>query len=146
MGDRLKVPFKGSLTIGGGGVMTFVGTAEDQAVYWSLEALDPRPGEGPWSPVGKLQRPRYRVGVVRFGTGFLFGTKIPFGGIVRWHPANQVDSSLTITDASRHAVNIYLAPKTPPLIRFGMHYKFGEVVFGQESGLYDRVTAKAVLD
>jgi len=146
MGDRLKVPFKGSLTIGGGGVMTFVGTAEDQAVNWSLVALDPRPGEGPWPPVGRLQKPRYRVSGIRFGTGFYYGIKIPYGASVRWHPRNEIDSGLTLTDASKHAVNIYLAPKTPPLIRYGMHYKFGEVLWGEESGLYDRVTAQAVLD
>jgi hypothetical protein len=144
MGERLKAPFFSH--VGGGGVLTFVGTAEHQAVYWSLEAIDPRPGEGPWPPVGRLQRPRYRVSPVRFGTGFYYGIRIPYGGTVRWHPANEVNSGLTITDASKHAVNIYLAPKRPPLIRYGMHYKFGEVKYGEGSGLYDRVTVKAVLD
>lgn len=146
MGDRLKVPFKSSLTVGGGGVMTFVGTDADQAVYWSLEAIDPRPGEGPWPPVGRLQRPRYRIGVVRCGTGFRVGTGIPVGGIVRWHPFLEVDSGITLTDASKHAVNIYLAPRSWSVIRVGMHYKCGEVVCGQRSGLYDRVTVKAVVE
>jgi len=147
MGIRLKAPFADSrLTISGGGVMTLVGTAEDQAVYWFLEAIDPRPGEGPWAPVGRLQRPRYRVSPIRFGTGFYYGIRIPYGADVRWHDRYTVNSGLTITDASKHATNIYLAPKTPPLIRYGMHYKFGEVKWGEESGLYDRVTAKVVLD
>ena len=143
MGERLKAPFFAH--VGGGGVLTFVGTAEHQAVYWSLEAIDPRPGEGPWPPVGRLQRPRYRVSPIRFGTGFYYGIRIPYGGTVRWHPASEVNSGLTLTDASKRAVNIYLAPKTPPRIRYGMHYKFGQVKWGEESGLYDRVTSKAVL-
>ena len=144
MGERLKAPF--FACVGGGGVLTFVGTADDQAVYWFLEAIDPRPGEGPWPPVGRLQRPRYRVSPVRFGTGFYYGIRIPYGGTVRWHSVNEVNSGLTLTDASKHATNIYLAPKAPPLIRYGMHYKFGEVKYGEGSGLYDRVTVKAVLD
>jgi len=144
MGDRLKVPF--SARVGGGGVLTFVGTADNQAVFWSMEAIDPRPGEGPWPPVGRLQRPRYRVSPIRYGTGVYCGIGIPYGAIIRWHPVNEVNSGITFTDASKHATNIYLAPKHPPLIRFGMHYKFGEVRYSEESGLYDRVTAKAVLD
>jgi hypothetical protein len=143
MGDRLKVPFLAGIQ--GGGVMTFVGTAINQAVYWFLEAIDPRPGLGPWPPVGRLQRPRYRVSPIRFGTGFQYGIRIPYGGTVRWHPASEVNSGLRLTDASKHAVNIYLAPKRPPLIRYGMHYQCGEVRYAQESGLYDRVTVKAVL-
>jgi hypothetical protein len=144
MGDRLKVPFLAGIQ--GGGVMTFVGTGINQAIYWFLEAIDPRPGLGPWSPVGRLQRPRYRVSPIRFGTGFQYGVRIPYGATVRWHPASEVNSGLTLTDASKHAVNIYLAPKRPPLIRYGMHFKFGEVRFSEESGLYDRVTVKTVLD
>ncbi|MBU4231896.1 MAG: hypothetical protein KKF43_05125, partial [Proteobacteria bacterium] len=97
--------------------MTLVGTAEDQAVFWYLEAIDPRPGEGPWAPVGRLQRPRYRVSPIRFGTGFYYGIRIPYGADVRWHDRYSVNSGLTITDASKHATNIYLAPKAPPLIR-----------------------------
>ena len=82
---------------------------------------------------------------IRFGTGFYYGIRIPYGGTVRWHSVNEVNSGLTLTDASKRAVNIYLAPKTPPRIRYGMHYKFGQVKWGEESGLYDRVTSKAVL-
>jgi hypothetical protein len=143
MGLRLKVPFISRIK--GGGVLTFVGTAPGQTVYWFLEAIDPRPGKGPWPAVGRLQRPRYRVGPIRYGTRFKYGIRIPYGGKVRWHPASEVFSGITRTDASRHAVNIYLAPDRPPLIRYGMKYKFGEVKYGQESGLYDRVTVKAVL-
>ena len=158
MGIRLKTPFADSrLTVAAGGVMTLVGTAEDQAVYWYLEAIDPRPGEGPWPPVGRLQRPRYRVSPIRFGTGFYYGIRIPYGADVRWHDRYTVNSGLTLTDASKHATNIYLAPKAPPLIRYGMHYKYGDadvfgtvppvsVKWGLESGLYDRVTVKVVLD
>lgn len=146
MGDRLKVPFQSSLTVGGGGVMTFVGTVADQAVYWSLEAIDPRPGEGPWPPVGRLQRPRYRVSSIRFGGGLQYGIRIPYGGDVRWHSVSEVDSGLTVTDASKHATNIYLAPKIPPRVRYGMHFKFGEVKFAEESGLYDQVTVQAVIE
>ena len=71
---------------------------------------------------------------------------------------------MTLTDASKHATNIYLAPKQPPLIVYGRNYKFGDTdVFGEdppvlgaeppislkwglESKLYDKVTAKVVLD
>ena len=53
MGVRLKVPFRPY--IGGGGVLTFVGTAEDQAVYWSLEGFDPATGL-PCAPVGELRK------------------------------------------------------------------------------------------
>jgi len=143
MGLRLKVPFRARIK--GGGVLTFVGTAPGQTVYWFLQAMDPRPGMGPWPPVGRLQRPRYRVGPVRFGTGFRYGTRIPYHGKVRWHPAHEVNSRVTRTGAHRHAVNIYLAPERPPLIRYGMKYRFGEARYAQESGLYDRVTVKAVL-
>ena len=55
MGKRLKAPFFSH--VGGGGVLTFVGTADDQAVYWSLEAIDPRPGEGPWPRLGGYSVP-----------------------------------------------------------------------------------------
>jgi hypothetical protein len=149
MGERIKAPFvnfTSRLTISGGGVMTLVGTAEDQAVYWFMEAIDPRPGEGPWPPVGRLQRPRYRVSPIRYGTSFYYGIRIPYGAVVRWHDRYTVNSSVTITDASKHATNIYLAPKKPPLIVYGRHYKIGEVKWGEESGLYDRVTVKVVLD
>jgi len=53
MGVRLKVPFLSY--IGGGGVLTFVGTAEDQAVYWSLEGFDPDTGLS-CAPVGTLRK------------------------------------------------------------------------------------------
>jgi hypothetical protein len=108
MGEWLKVHFRARVR--GGGVLTFIGTLVDQAVYWFLEAIDPRPGLGPWPPVGSL----------------------------RWQRRK--------TDKSHRATNIYLAPDHPPRIRYGMHYKFGEVKYAQESGLYDRVTVKAVLD
>lgn len=143
MGERLKAPF--TARPGGGGVLTFIGTKIRQAVYWFLEAIDPRPGMGPWAPVGRLQRPRYRVGKIRFGTRFRYGSKIPYGATVRWHPDAEVDDHITLTDASLRATVIYFCPEHPPRIRYGMRYKYGEVKWGQESGLYDRVTAKAVL-
>lgn len=143
MGVRLKVPFR--TRVKGGGVLTFVGTAAKQAVYWFLEAIDPRPGMGPWPAVGRFQRPRYRIGKVRFGTRFRYGIGVPYSGVVRWRPP-EVDDHITLTDESLRATNIYFAPEDAPLIRYGTHYKFGEAKWGQESGLYDRVTAKAVLD
>jgi hypothetical protein len=108
MGIRLKAPFR--TRVRGGGVLTFIGTVVGQAVYWFLQAIDPRPGMGPWPPVGSL----------------------------RWQRRK--------TDKSHRTTNIYLAPGHPPRIRYGMHYRFGEVRYAQESGLYDRVTVKAVLD
>jgi hypothetical protein len=143
MGTRLKTPFLARIK--SGGVFTFVGTAARQAVYWFLEAIDPRPGMGSWPAVGRLQRPRFRVGQVRYGTRFRYGIGVPYQGIVRWKPP-EVDDHITLVDESLRATNMYFAPDHPPLIRYGMHYKFGEVKWGQESGLYDRVTAKAVLD
>lgn len=144
MGTRLKVPF--TARVKGAGVLIFIGTAAKQAVYWFLQAIDPRPGMGPWPAVGRLQKPRYRVGRVRYGTRFLYGTRIPYGGTVRWYPDAEVDDHITLTDESLRATNIYFGPDHPPRIRYGMHYQYGEVKWGQESGLYDRVTAKVVLD
>lgn len=106
MGDRLKAPF--IARVKGGGVLTFIGTAVGQAVYWFLAAIDPRPGMGPWPPVGTL----------------------------RWQRKK--------TDASKRATNIYLGPEHTPKIRVGMHYKVGECVVGQPSGLWDRVTVKTI--
>lgn len=143
MSGRLKVPF--IARVNGGGVLTFVGSKSGQAVYWFLQAVDPRPGMGPWSPVGRLQRPRYRVSPVRYGTKFRYGTKVPYKAVVRWKPSD-VNDYITFVDNSLHATVIYFAPEKPPLIRYGMHYKFGEVKWGQESGLYDRVTVKVVDD
>jgi hypothetical protein len=143
MGIRLKAPF--IATVKGGGVFTFVGTAAKQAVYWMLSAIDPRPGMGPWPAVGRLQRPRYRIGKVRYGTRFRYGIAVPYSGIVRWKPP-EVDDHITLTDESLRATDIYLAPDHLPLVRYGCHYKFGEVKWGEPSGFYDRVTAKAVLD
>jgi len=142
MGIRLKVPFM--TTVKGGGVLTFIGTAAKQAVYWFLEALDPRPGMGPWPAVGRLQRPRFRISRIRYGIRFRYRTGIPYGAAVRWK-SNDVDDHITMTDKSTRATNAYFAPERPPRIRFGMHYKFGEAVYGQESGLYDRLTVKAVV-
>ena len=105
MGIRLKAPFR--TRVRGGGVLTFIGTVVGQAVYWFLQAIDPRPGLGPWPPVGSLKWQRRK------------------------------------TDKSRRATNIYLAPDHPPRIRYGMRYRFGEVKYGQESGLYDRVTVRS---
>jgi hypothetical protein len=105
MGIRLKAPF--IARIKGGGVLTYIGAAVGQAVYWFLEAIDPRPGMGPW----------------------------PACGTLRWQRKK--------TDKSKRAVNIYLAPDHPPRIRYGMRYKFGEVKYAQESGLWDRVTVKS---
>jgi hypothetical protein len=142
MGVRLKVPF---LTrVKAGGVLTFIGTKAQQAVYWFLEAIDPRPGLGPWPPVGKLQRPRYRIGKIRYGTRFRYFSGVPYGGTVCWHPEAEVDDHITLTDESLRATNIYLAPDHPPLIRYGCHYKFGRVKWGEPSGFYDRVTVKVV--
>lgn len=42
MGERLKVPFLSR--IGSGRVLTFIGTAVGQAVYWSLNGFDPGTG------------------------------------------------------------------------------------------------------
>jgi len=144
MGVRLKTPFR--TRVKGGGVLTFAGTAAKQAVYWFLAAIDPREGYGPWPSVGGLRRPRYRVSTVRYGTGFRYGEGIPYDGMVRWYSDAEVDDHITMTDASLRATVIYLAPDHPPRIRYGMLYKFGEVKWGQESGLYDRITAKVVLD
>lgn len=72
-------------------MLTFVGTAEGQAVYWSLEGFDPATGN-PCGPVGALRK------------------------------------SVTLTDKSYRATNIYMSPITDP------------------TGVYDRVTAKAVLE
>uniref|UniRef100_A0A7V4G786 Uncharacterized protein n=1 Tax=Desulfobacca acetoxidans TaxID=60893 RepID=A0A7V4G786_9BACT len=105
MGIRLKAPFR--TRVRGGGVLTFIGSAFGQAVYWFLQAIDPRPGLGPWPPVGSL----------------------------RWQRRK--------TDKSHRATNIYLASDHPPRIRYGMHYKFGEVKYAQESGLFDRVTVRS---
>jgi hypothetical protein len=50
----LVVPF--TARIGGGGVLTFQGSASGQPIYWYLEGVDPR-GEGYPSlpPVGSLK-------------------------------------------------------------------------------------------
>ena len=108
MGLGLKIPFR--LQYGGGGVITFIGTAPDQVVYFEMVAIDPVEGHGPWAPCGSL----------------------------RWQYRK--------TDKTHRATNIYIAPTHRPMIRFGMGYKFGEVVFGQELDLHDRLTVRAVLD
>jgi hypothetical protein len=143
MGTRLKAPF--TARVNAGGVLTFAGTAVGQAVYWFLDAIDPRPGYGPWPAVGRLQRPRFRVSPVRYGTKFRYGILIPYGGVVRWKPP-EVNDYITLVDGSLRATVAYFAPEGPPLVRYGMHYKFGEVKWGQESGLYDQVTVKTVSD
>lgn len=89
MGTRLKVPFQARIK--GGGVLTFVVAAVDQAVYWYLEGYDPATGT-PCAPVGQLRK------------------------------------AITLTDRSKRATNIYLAPTSDP------------------GGVYDRVTVKVVLD
>lgn len=89
MGVRLKMRFRSYP--GSGGVLTFVGTGEDQAVFWSLEGFDPDTGL-PCASVGTL---------------------------------NKI---VTFTDKSNRATNVYMAPTSDP------------------GGIYDRVTAKAVLE
>lgn len=89
MGVRLKVPFLSY--VGSGGVLTFIGTGEDQAVFWSLEGFDPST-ELPCASVGTLRK------------------------------------LVTFTDKSNRATNVYMAPTT------------------DTGGIYDRVTAKAVLE
>lgn len=111
MTPGLIVPFMAFVK--GGGVLTFVGTAPGQCVYWSMEGIDPRttPEQtfGPWAPVGTLLWQR------------------------------------SVTDKTNCTTNGYIAPKHPPRIRVGMGFKVGEVVVGQASGLWDRLTVKAVL-
>lgn len=92
MGDRLKVPFRAHVK--GGGVLTFVGTAENQAVYWSLLALDPATGLY-WGPVGSLAKmvtltdksrcatnaylgPDHQP-MIRYGMGYKFGDGAKYG-------------------------------------------------------------------
>lgn len=62
-----------------------------------------------------------------------------------WAPVGTLLWERSLTDKTNCATNGYLAPKHSPLIRVGMGYKVGEVVVGQLSGLWDRLTAKAVL-
>jgi hypothetical protein len=165
MGIRLKVPFvslNSKLSVRGGGVLTFVGTGEGQAVYWYIIAIDPREGEGPWPSVGRLQRPRYRNSGIRYGTNFNYGIRIPYDAIVRWFDRISENSGVTFTDKSKHATNMYIAPRTSAKIKYGLHYKYGDdnvfgadplqgqvpatLKWGMASGLYDRVTVKVVLD
>jgi hypothetical protein len=92
MGDRLKVPFRAYVK--GGGVLTFVGTAENQAVYWSLLALDPNTGLY-WGPMGELAKvvtltDKSRCATnaylapdhdpaIRYGMGYKFGDGVRYG-------------------------------------------------------------------
>lgn len=92
MSGRLKVPFRAHVK--GGGVLTFIGTAEDQAVYWSLLAFDPATGLS-WGPVGELRKavtftdksnratniymaPDHAP-VIRYGMGYKFGSGAKYG-------------------------------------------------------------------
>jgi len=61
-----------------------------------------------------------------------------------WPPVGTLRWQRRKTDASKRATNIYLAPEHTPLIRVGMHYRVGDCVVGQPSGLWDRVTVKVV--
>jgi hypothetical protein len=71
MGLRIKAPFLARVR--GGGVLTFQGTASDQAVYWYMEAQDPREGEGPWPPVGTLGWEMCKTRKDRCATNMYFG-------------------------------------------------------------------------
>ncbi len=71
MGDRLKAPFVARVR--GGGVLTYIGTAVEQAVYWFLEAIDPRPGMGPWPAVGTLRWPRKKTDASKRATNIYLG-------------------------------------------------------------------------
>lgn len=57
---RLKAPFTPRPR--GGGVITFIGTMAEQALYWFLEAIDPRSGMGPWPAAGSLKWQRTKTG------------------------------------------------------------------------------------
>jgi len=71
MGNRLKAPF--IARVKGGGVLTYIGTAVGQAVYWFLAAIDPRPGMGPWPPVGTLRWQRRKTDASRCSTNIYLG-------------------------------------------------------------------------
>jgi hypothetical protein len=71
MGDRLKAPFVPRVK--GGGVLTYIGTVVEQAVYWFLEAIDPRPGEGPWPAVGTLRWPHKKTDASKRATNIYLG-------------------------------------------------------------------------
>ncbi len=71
MGSRLKAPFVARTK--GGGVLTFIGTAVGQAVYWFLQAIDPRPGMGPWPAVGTLRWQRRKTDASKRSTNIYLG-------------------------------------------------------------------------
>ncbi|MFZ5451454.1 MAG: hypothetical protein ACOZF2_06245 [Thermodesulfobacteriota bacterium] len=71
MGDRLKAPFVARVK--GGGVLTYIGAAVGQTVYWMLSAIDSRPGMGPWPPVGTLRWQRLKTDKSRRSTNIYLG-------------------------------------------------------------------------
>ncbi len=56
-----------------GGVLTFVGEAPGQAVYWSVLAQDPREGYGPWPAVGSLLRTHGKTDAASRATNAWYG-------------------------------------------------------------------------
>jgi len=109
MGDRLKAPFRAYIS--GGGVLTFIGTAEDQAVYWSLQGFNTDTGL-PWPPVGTLRKivtftdksnratnvymaPAHQP-MIRYGLGYKYGTSIEYGDAVTYgEPVSIYDQVTT---------------------------------------------------
>jgi hypothetical protein len=78
MGVRLKVPFLSYL--GGGGVLTFIGTAEGQAVYWSLDGFNPNTGLS-CPAVGTLWQDVTLTGKSRLATNVYVAPTSDPGGI-----------------------------------------------------------------
>jgi hypothetical protein len=71
MSVRIKAPFRAR--VNAGGVLTFIGTAVGHAVYWFLQAIDPRPGMGPWPAVGTLRWQRRKTDASKRSTNIYLG-------------------------------------------------------------------------
>jgi len=91
--------------IKGGGVLTFVGTRNNQAVHWEALVYDPFK-DSYWPPVGGLAQPR------------------------------------THTDKTNLTTNVYTAPKSHPLHRWGTGYKWGEKKWAEEWDVSDHIRVK----
>jgi hypothetical protein len=75
MAGRLKALF--IARVRGGGVLTYIGTAVGQVAYWFLEAIDPRPGLGPWPAVGTLRWLRNKTDAAKRATNIYLGPDHP---------------------------------------------------------------------
>lgn len=70
----VKLSIPNQPCIGGGGVITAIGEAIDQALYWELVSFDPDSGlEGP--PLGSLKYPRTRTDAARLTANIYYAPK-----------------------------------------------------------------------